>query len=127
MITEIDLDIQNPDSCKGKPWNLISSTNLFETLYPRLIFIILLLFTSIIITRKTKKYLVQSFKVIATSKLNSGIVFSLATFWGLRADEMGTKDQGAEGQGPRKRNKGRGSRDTNTLPKVLLMIHFFSR
>ena len=37
MITEIDLDIQNPDSYKGKPWNLISSTNLFETLYPHLI------------------------------------------------------------------------------------------
>ena len=65
--------------------------------------------------------------MIATSKLNSSIVFSLAIFWGLRADEMGTKDRGVEGRGPRKSNKDRGSRDTNTLPKVLFMTHFFSR
>ena len=63
--------------------------------------------------------------MIATSKLNSSIVFSLAIFWGLRADEMGTKERGVERRGPRKSNKGRGSRDTNTLPKVLFMTIFF--
>ena len=61
-----------------------------------------LLFTSLIIKTKTKKYL-----VITTSKLNNNIAFGLAIFWGQRADEMGSEGRGAE-------DKGRGSRNTNT-------------
>ena len=40
--------------------------------------------------------------MITTSKLNNGIVFSLAIFWGPRAEGLGVED------------KGRGSRKTNT-------------
>ena len=35
-----------PDSCKGKLLKLVSLTNLFETLYPRLLTLLLLFFTT---------------------------------------------------------------------------------
>ena len=53
--------------------------------------------------------------MIATSKLNNSIVFSLAIFWGPRADEMGAEGWGPEGRGPRIRAESRESRNTNTL------------
>ena len=50
-----------------------------------------LLFTSFIIKTKTKKILIYSLKVIATSKLNSCIVFSLEIFWGRGQTRWGSK------------------------------------
>ena len=43
--------------------------------------------------------------MITAAKLNNSIVFCRATFWGLRADEMGP-----EGRGSKAEDKGRGTR-----------------
>ena len=38
---------------------------------------------------------------------------------GPRADDVGAEGQGVENRGPRKRAEGRGSKNTNTLLKIL--------
>ena len=62
----------------------------------KLFYYFLLLTSCIVKTKRKKKYLFESLKVIIISKLNISIVFSCAIFWGPTTDEMGTEGRGTQ-------------------------------